>query len=171
MAQEAGRKVVRSLGAAVLLALCAFGAHAAGKGPAWASLTADQQQVLAPLRADWDRLSPDRKRKWIGIAKRYPTMAPEEQQRVQRRMQAWAKLTTEQRWQARQQYRNIEKIAPDRRRDLRRYWAEYQALSPQEKRMFDVPPVETRADVRKRRSSPPRRPDASRGANAIPHSL
>lgn len=158
MAQEA---TLRRLALALLLALCAGGAVAApaSKGPAWASLTADQQQILAPLSAYWNELLPEQKRKWVGIAKRYPKMKPDAQLRVQRRMDAWAKLTPAQRWQARQQYRNLGKIAPDRREELRRYWAEYQSLAPHEKRMFDVPPVESRPTERKRRAAP-RKPPA-----------
>ena len=126
----------------LLLALATTAAVAAPKdrGPQWASLTADHQQALAPLAGEWDRLGKQHKTKWLGIAKRYPAMKPEEQGRVQRRMQTWAKLTPEQRWQAREQYRSIGKLATDRREELRRYWAEYQALPPHEKRMFDVPP-------------------------------
>jgi hypothetical protein len=133
---------MRALAAALMLACAMGGAVAAPKekGPAWASLTADQQQVLAPLSGEWSRLTRDQKTKWLGIAKRYPTMKSEEQRRVQNRMQKWAKLTPEQRWQAREQYRSIGKVASDRREELRRYWAEYQALPPHEKRMFDVAP-------------------------------
>jgi len=149
-------KALRKLALVLAAALLAFGVQAApaSKGPPWASLTADQQQVLAPLAAYWNELMPEQKRKWVGIAKRYPKMKPDQQQRVQRRMAAWAKLTSEQRWQARQQYRNLGKIAPDRREELRRYWAEYQSLAPHEKRLFDVPPVESRAAERKRRATP-----------------
>jgi hypothetical protein len=133
---------MRTLLAAALLAFAATCALAAPKdrGPQWASLTADQQQALSPLVGEWSRLSREHKTKWLGIAKRYPAMKPEEQKRVQDRMHAWTKLTPEQRWQARDQYRNIGKMAPDHREELRRYWAEYQALPPHEKRMFDVPP-------------------------------
>ena len=81
-------------------------AKAKAPGPAaWAELTAEQQKILAPLKADWESLEPERRRKWIGIAKRYPKMKAEEQERVQRRMQAWAKLTPEQRRQARETYK------------------------------------------------------------------
>jgi len=142
-----------------LLFLLAFAATAAvaapkDKGPQWASLNADQQQALAPLAGEWDKLSKPHKTKWLGIAKRYPAMQPEEQQRVQTRMQKWTKLTPEQRWQAREQYRSIGKLAPDRREELRRYWAEYQALPPHEKRMFDVPPSYTPPAERRQRSAP-----------------
>ena len=95
--------------------------------PAWAELTPSQQEILAPLKPDWDRLDRDRRMKWVGIAKRYPTMKPEQQARVQRRMEAWVKLTPEQRRQARENYKNLAKVPPERRGDLRQQWAEYQA--------------------------------------------
>src|SRR5512132_2703586 len=133
---------MRKLAAALLLCMLAAASAVAApkdKGPQWASLTADQQQALAPLAGEWNKLGLQHKNKWLGIAKRYPKMAPEEQKRVQGRMQRWAKLTPEQRWQAREQYRSLGKLA-DRSEELRRHWAEYQALPPHEKRMFDVPP-------------------------------
>jgi hypothetical protein len=106
----------------------------AGVRPAWAELTAEQQQVLAPLKADWDALDPDRRMKWIAIAKRYPRMKALEQQRVQRRMQVWVRLTPEQRRVARENYKQLAK-APRRapKKTLSQAWAEYQALSPYER--------------------------------------
>jgi hypothetical protein len=151
---------MRAILAALLLALAATAAApvmAAPKdrGPQWASLNVEQQQALAPLAGEWDKLSLPHKTKWLGIAKRYPAMKPDEQKRVQERMQKWTKLTPEQRWQAREQYRNIGKLAPDHRREeLRRYWAEYQALPPEEKRMFDVPPGYVKPSERRHRMPP-----------------
>ena len=147
---------MRAFFAAALLALAMTGALGAPKdrGPQWASLTADQQQSLAPLQNDWPRLSREHKVKWLGIAKRYPSMKPEEQKRVQARMQKWVKLTPEQRWQAREQYRSIGKIAHERREELRRYWAQYQSLPPHERRMFDVPPTYVKPAERRQRAKP-----------------
>ena len=82
-------------------------AAAEGPRPAGPALTAEQQQIA---RAAQERLGQPRqpqRRNWISLAKRYPKMKPEEQQRVQRRMQSWAKLTPEQRKQARENYRRI----------------------------------------------------------------
>jgi hypothetical protein len=101
--------------------------------PAWAELTAEQQQILAPLKADWESLEPERRRKWIAIAKRYPKMTVQGQERVQRRMQTWAQLTPEQRRQARETYKQIVKVPPEKRGNLREQWAEYQQLPPQER--------------------------------------
>jgi len=108
--------------------------------PAWAELTSGQQEVLAPLKPEWDKLDRDRRMKWLGIAKRYPAMQPEQQARVQRRMEAWAKLSSEQRRQARENYKRMAKVPADRRGDLRQQWAEYQALTPQEREGM-VPPA------------------------------
>ena len=101
--------------------------------PAWAELTAEQQKTLAPLKADWDSLETERRRKWLGIAKRYPRMTVGEQERVQRRMQAWAKLSPEQRRQARETYKQIVKVPPEKRGNLRDQWAEYQSLPERER--------------------------------------
>ena len=112
-----------------------------GGRPAWAELTAEQQQTLAPLKADWETIESERRQKWIGIAKRYPRMKAQEQERVQRRMQAWAKLTPEQRRQARENYKRLAKEPRDERhKDLREEWAEYQALSPHERQSLAPPP-------------------------------
>jgi hypothetical protein len=107
--------------------------------PAWAELTAEQQQVLSSLKPDWDSLDSARKRKWIGIAKRYPKLAPQEQERVQKRMQDWARLTPEQRRVARESYKSIAKAPPDKRANLRAQWAQYQALSPKERQSLAPP--------------------------------
>jgi len=105
-----------------------------GVRPAWAELTAEQQQVLANLKADWDSLEPERRQKWIAIAKRYPRMKPLEQERVQRRMQMWATLSPDQRRRARENYKHLAKTQrPAPKKDLRQAWAEYQALSPYER--------------------------------------
>jgi hypothetical protein len=163
MAQKGLHELMRGrMLAAVAALLLGFGVTSAigapkEKGPAWATLTADQQQVLAPLSRDWGKLSRDQKTKWVGIAKRYPAMKPQEQKRVQGRMQRWAKLTPAQRWEAREQYRSIGKLAPDRREELRRYWADYQALPPHEKRMFDVPPSYVPPAERRQRATFPRK--------------
>ncbi len=114
-------------------------------GPAWAELNGEQQAVLEPLKDTWDDLDTDRKRKWLGIAKRYPKLKPEAQARVQKRMQLWANLSPEQRRQARENYRAIAKVPPEKRKTLREQWAAYQALTPGEReRLVAEPPQPAR---------------------------
>ena len=118
---------------ALIVSLCiAFSAAAAqskaeaknaAPKPAWTELSASQQPVLAPLQAEWEQLDTTRRRKWVDIANRYPTMKQAEQQRLQKRMQEWSKLTPEERRVAREQYRTLKKIPPKQRKEK---WQEYQ---------------------------------------------
>ncbi len=101
--------------------------------PKWAELPQEQKQILAPLARDWDGMEAFRKKKWLGIAKRYPTMAPQEQARVQRRMQDWAGLTPEQRAKARTQYRNLKTAPPETKENIRKKWEQYKELPDEEK--------------------------------------
>lgn len=126
--------------ALLLLALCvAAGAAAqpakkAPNRPGWAELTADQQMILAPLKDSWTQIEPERRRKWVGLAKRYPKMDAKAQERVQKRMQRWAALTPKQRQQARENYKRIAKQrAAKKNQKLAERWAEYQSLPPHER--------------------------------------
>ena len=124
---------------ALIVSLCiAFSAAAAqskpeakkAPKPAWTELTTAQQQVLAPLQAEWEQLDTTRRKKWVDIANRYPTMKQAEQQRLQKRMQEWAQLTPAERRAAREQYRTLKKIPPRERKEK---WQEYQqSVAPPE---------------------------------------
>ncbi len=81
-------------------------------GPTWKQLTVAQRHVLAPLAGEWDKLDPDRRLKWIGVAERYPNLAPEQQQRLQSRMKEWAALSTEEREAAREKFKNLQQLPP-----------------------------------------------------------
>ena len=94
--------------------------------PAWSELTPAQQQVLAPVQAEWEQLDTPRRRKWIAIADRYPTMKAAEQQRLQKRMQEWAKLSPDERRAARERYKSIKKLPPQQRKEVKEKWQEYQ---------------------------------------------
>src|SRR3954453_21279583 len=85
--------------------------------PAWAELTAEQQQILAPLKNDWDTLDVE-----------------------PRRMQSWASLSPEQARQARENYKRIAKSPRPEKKSLRDQWAEYQALPPHERENLVPPP-------------------------------
>lgn len=103
------------------------------KQPKWSELSPQQREILAPLSVEWDKLESFRKKKWLGITQRYPSLSPQEQQRVQRRMQAWVKLTPEQRKQAREQYKNLKKTPPEQRQAIKQKWQEYEELPDAEK--------------------------------------
>jgi hypothetical protein len=121
--------------AALIISVCvAFSAAAAQNKPeakrvakpAWAELTPPQQQVLSPLQGEWDQLDTTRRKKWVSIADRYPTMKPAQQERLQKRMQEWSKLTPAERKVAREKYQTLKKQPPQKRDEVKRRWQEYE---------------------------------------------
>ena len=99
--------------------------------PAWQDLSPTQQQALRPLASHWDRLTEERKRKWLVISKNYATLSSGEQIKLHQRMNEWAMLSQQQRKQARQNFTEIKKLSPEQKASE---WEAYQALSPAEKR-------------------------------------
>lgn len=94
--------------------------------PMWSELSPKQQAVLAPLAADWDKLDTTRRKKWVAIANRYPKMKPDEQQRLQSRMQDWANLTPAQRRVARENYQSLKQLPNSQRGEVKQKWQQYQ---------------------------------------------
>ena len=67
--------------------------------------------MLAPLASDWNTLDAQRKTKWLGLAKRYPTLRADQQERIQAQMREWSRLTPDQRNAARERYRSLKSAA------------------------------------------------------------
>jgi hypothetical protein len=101
--------------------------------PSWVELSAEQKRILAPLAGDWDKMEGFRRKKWLGIAQRYPSLTPDEQARMQRRMTDWAKLTPEERKRARENYKSMQKAAPEKKEAVKLKWKEYKELPESEK--------------------------------------
>lgn len=101
--------------------------------PSWGQLNPQQKNILAPLSREWDQLENIRKRKWLGIAERYPTMKPDEQQRMQDRMREWSDLSAAERTKARNTYKDFKQLPPDQKLVLKQKWDAYSNLSSDEK--------------------------------------
>ena len=93
--------------------------------PAWASLTVEQQQALAPLKQDWSSIPVEPKQKWLEVAGRLPKMSAEERVRVQERMAEWSRMTPAERVRARVQFQEVRRISPEERQTR---WQQYQQL-------------------------------------------
>ena len=76
--------------------LCAH-VFAESAQPSWEQLKPQQREVLAPLAQEWNDMDATKRKKWLGIAKRYPGMTPSDQHRTQLQMRDWYSLTPEQR--------------------------------------------------------------------------
>lgn len=101
--------------------------------PSWTKLNAEQQRILAPLAVQWDKMDGFQRKKWLGIAQRYPSLSTEEQTRLQRRMTDWAKLTPDERKRARDKYKLLRKDPPEKKEAVKLKWQEYKELPESEK--------------------------------------
>lgn len=101
--------------------------------PTWKQLNPQQQGILAPLSHDWDSMENLRRRKWLGIAERYPSMDKAQQQRMQQRMREWADLTPEQRSKVRDTYKDFKQLPPEQKKTLLQKWEAYSNLPSEEK--------------------------------------
>ena len=132
MALSRSSRFIQALAAAAWL-LWLSAAHADNRGPDWAQLSPSQQQVLAPLKDDWVNIEGPRRHKWVEIAKRYGSMTPAQQARLQTRMRQWASLSVEERAQVRERYKRLQEMPPEKREEIRRKWHEYDSLTEEEK--------------------------------------
>jgi hypothetical protein len=129
--------------------------------PRWAALTPEQRKILAPLADDWTAMDAFRRKKWIGIAQRYPEMTPAEQASMQRNMRDWALLTPEDRKLAREKFKALKKTPLEKRQDVKQKWEEYQSLPKEDRDRLraksPVRPTVARSDG-KSVPQPPRSP-------------
>jgi len=98
--------------------------------PTWRELESDQKIALAPLQKLWPKMSEFQKQKWLVISKNYLTMGPDEQSRLQSRMNDWVSLSNQERAVARLNFAEVNKLSDDQKRVK---WEAYQALEPDAK--------------------------------------
>ncbi len=123
--------------------------------PNWAELSPEQKRILAPLASEWDQMESFRRKKWVGIAQRYPSLGAEEQARMQRRMTEWAKLTPEERKQARDKYKTLQKSPPEKKAVVKQKWQEYKQLPESEKARLKAEAASKQAQARGKTTSHP----------------
>ncbi|MBS1208061.1 MAG: hypothetical protein H6R19_459 [Proteobacteria bacterium] len=145
------RRLVTAL--ILLLAALSVQAQSLAQQPVWSQLNAQQRTALAPLSSEWNSMSDARRQKWLGIARRYASLSPIEQARMQDRMREWVALTPAQRELARTQYKKLRSAPAAQKVELERKWQEYEALSSEEKQRLQAKPV-TRITVSAGASQP-----------------
>jgi uncharacterized protein DUF3106 len=128
------------------------------EGVRWNDLKPAQRAALKPLERDWSGIDATRKQKWIEVSGRYQKMSPDEQARMQARMNEWTKLSPQERGAARLNFQEAKQLPPQ---DRQARWDAYQALPPEKRREFAErakPPAPDAA--RKTAASSPRNGDA-----------
>lgn len=127
------RTITACLFTSVVIVGSALGALPQFEQPNWDSLSSEQKSILAPLADDWAGMDPFRRKKWLGIAQRYPEMTSAEQVSLQRNMRTWANLEPEERKLVREKFKTLKKVEPEQRQIVKQQWKEYQALSHEDR--------------------------------------
>lgn len=105
-----------------------------------------------------------RKKKWLGIADRYPNMNQDEQQRMQYRMREWANLTPEQRAKIRSTYKDFNQLPPEQKQLVKQKWDVYTNLPPEQQQLLRdkgksskllAPPVDSQSTANSATTMPP----------------
>ncbi|HEV7577747.1 MAG TPA: DUF3106 domain-containing protein [Caldimonas sp.] len=137
-------------------------------GVRWHALTPAQREALAPLERDWPGIDAPRKQKWIALAARFKTLAPEERSRITARMVEWAKLTPAERGQARLRFEEARQLqVPDRSER----WRAYQALPPEQRQQLAARAASAASAPREAASKPAKNGRDSKEAkfNVVPN--
>ena len=114
--------------------------------PAWNQLSSPQQEALKPLAGEWDKLDNFRKKKWLGVAEKFSSMAPDAQKRLHARMGDWARMTPEQRRAARDNFQQAKTLPPEQKKAE---WQKYQTLPESQKKRIAAAAESTKPVKRK----------------------
>jgi hypothetical protein len=135
-------------------------------GASWSSLSPSQKNALKPLEREWGGIDATRKTKWLEIANKFPSMPPDEQARIQTRMEDWAKLTPRERGQARMNFKEAQRVPAQERKDK---WEAYRALPPEQQKQFAAR-ASAPASARKAPTADPVADAAGTKSNVVPNS-
>ena len=94
------------------------------KGPMWKDLKAEEQQALAPVAQDFDKLPDGARLNFYKAAQRYPKLTPVQQARFKSQITEWAKMHPEERKKAREKYRKYKELPPEKREEVKDKWHE-----------------------------------------------
>lgn len=115
------------------LALC-LPASAALAGTPFEQLSPKQQELLEPLRGDWNSLNASQQERWIGVGRRYEDADPARQSMMRDRMGAWRNLSPQERASARENFKALKETGQGERNSS---WNSYQSLDPDRRREFN----------------------------------
>ena len=127
--------------------------------PGWSLLSTEQKIILAPLIKEWDDMENIRRKKWLGIAERFPKMSAEEQNRVQQRMREWATLPPDKRAKVRDSYKEFQQLPEEKKLAVKQKWESYYANLPDDEKQ------------RMREGAPPPRPVSAATKETLPSAI
>ncbi len=103
-----------------LLLLSWIGTPSWAETSSWHLLSGEQQEALAPLAQEWDKLPASDQQQLLNTAKGYKRLGGEEKARFHTSLPAWARLTPAQREAARDKYKAFQKVPLEQQQEVRK---------------------------------------------------
>jgi hypothetical protein len=97
----------------------------------WEQMTPEQKVALEPLSHKWNTMANPARQKWLGIAKVFASLRPEEQQRMHEKMHEFVGLTAEERRLVRENFSRSKTLDPSQKSAQ---WEQYRQLPEEEKK-------------------------------------
>ena len=94
-------------------------------------MTSEQKIALGPLAQKWNTMGNPARQKWLGIAKVFASLRPEEQQRMHEKMREFVGLTPDERRVVRENFSRSKTLDPG---EKSAQWEQYQQLPDEQKK-------------------------------------
>lgn len=101
----------------------------------WSELSSKQQELLAPLKDEWDSLTNSQRERWLKVGRKYETEPADRQATMRERVSAWSKMSPRDKAAARENYKALKEKRQGERNSS---WNSYQSLDPKKRDEFKV---------------------------------
>lgn len=99
----------------------------------WSGLSGKQQELLAPLKNDWDDMSNAQRERWLQVGRKYENEPVERQAVMRERVSTWSKMSPRDKAAARENYKALKEKHQGERNSS---WNSYQSLDPKRRDEF-----------------------------------
>lgn len=119
-----------TLGLALVLALQSAEALA---DTDWSELSPKQQELLAPLKNEWNSMTNAQQERWLKVGRKYEGEPAERQAIMRERVSTWSELSPREKAAARENYKALKEKRQGERNSS---WNSYQSLDPKKRDEF-----------------------------------
>lgn len=116
----------------LVLVLCVQSTDALA-ATAWSELTAKQQELLEPLKNDWNSMTNAQQERWLKVGRKYESEPAERQAIMRERVSTWSELSPREKAAARENYKALKEKRQGERNSS---WNSYQSLDPKQRDEF-----------------------------------
>lgn len=115
-----------------IVMLGAFG-NSVYASTSWSQLSSKQQELLAPLKKDWDTMTNAQQERWLQVGRKYENEPSERQDIMRERVGGWSELSPKEKAAARENYKALKE---NRQGERNSSWNSYKSLDQKKRDEF-----------------------------------